>query len=340
MFYCYYLFVSEGNASFGEVVGGHFDLNLVAGEDFDVVHPHFSGNAGRDDMAVFQTDAEHRVSQGFNHFAVLLDKGLFWHIVLFLSLIVHSQRLFYVLVGGNNLGLSLGVDGDLVFVVCRRLPVGRTDGPAVLVLPDLMGARRNHRLDTEDHAGADHFALSRLSVVGDVGGLVHLPSDAVPAEFADDAVVVRLQVTFNRMADVADAFARHRELEGFVEGCLRALHQEPLLLRHLADGEGVGEVPVPASDTRHAVGSDDVALLEDIPVGDSVDNHVIHRQAEGGGVRDVAASGAVALAGRDPVVVADEILRHPVDVVEGDAGLHQFCNLTQGFSNKQRTFLD
>ena len=75
MFYCYYLFVSEGNASFGEVVGGHFDLNLVAGEDFDVVHPHFSGNAGRDDMAVFQTDAEHRVSQGFNHFAVLLDKG-------------------------------------------------------------------------------------------------------------------------------------------------------------------------------------------------------------------------------------------------------------------------
>lgn len=34
--------LTEGNASFSEVVGADFDGDAVAGEDADVVHTHFS----------------------------------------------------------------------------------------------------------------------------------------------------------------------------------------------------------------------------------------------------------------------------------------------------------
>ena len=39
--------VAVRDPGLGQVVGAHFDRDLVAGQDTDVVHPHFPGDVGQ-----------------------------------------------------------------------------------------------------------------------------------------------------------------------------------------------------------------------------------------------------------------------------------------------------
>jgi hypothetical protein len=50
--------MAEGNPAFGEIVGGHFHHDLVAGQDADEVQPHFSGNVRQNAMPVSQFHPE------------------------------------------------------------------------------------------------------------------------------------------------------------------------------------------------------------------------------------------------------------------------------------------
>ena len=77
-----FLLESEYDASLSEVVGAHLDLHLVSGQDFDVVHAHLAGDVRGDLMAVLQLHAEHGIGERFNNLTVLLDSGLFCHIVI------------------------------------------------------------------------------------------------------------------------------------------------------------------------------------------------------------------------------------------------------------------
>src|SRR3954452_13312678 len=58
-----YSLVAVGDATSGEVVGSEFHLNLVAGQDADVVHPHFPGDVRQHFVAIFELDPEHRVRE-------------------------------------------------------------------------------------------------------------------------------------------------------------------------------------------------------------------------------------------------------------------------------------
>ena len=58
------------NATFREVIGGHFDLHFVTGQDLDVVHTHFAGDMSDNLVSVFQFDAEHGVAEGFDNGSV------------------------------------------------------------------------------------------------------------------------------------------------------------------------------------------------------------------------------------------------------------------------------
>ena len=71
--------MTVSDAAFREVIGGHFDLYLVAGQDFDVVHAHLAGDMGDDLVSVFQFDAEHGVAEGFDDGSVKLYGCLFCH---------------------------------------------------------------------------------------------------------------------------------------------------------------------------------------------------------------------------------------------------------------------
>ena len=71
------LFEAVGDAALGQVVGGHLDRDLVAGQDSNVVFTHLAGNMGRDDMAGLQFDPKRRIWQGLDNLAFELD-GLFF----------------------------------------------------------------------------------------------------------------------------------------------------------------------------------------------------------------------------------------------------------------------
>ena len=64
------LLVAVRNATSGEVVRGEFDLDLVAGQDADVVHPHLSGDVSQQLVAVVELDTEHGVGQALKNRAL------------------------------------------------------------------------------------------------------------------------------------------------------------------------------------------------------------------------------------------------------------------------------
>src|SRR3954463_11938878 len=64
---CGWSLVAVGDAASGEVVRGQFDLDAIAREDPDVVHPHLPGDVGEDLVTVLELDAEHGVRQRLGH---------------------------------------------------------------------------------------------------------------------------------------------------------------------------------------------------------------------------------------------------------------------------------
>ena len=57
------LLVPIGDPATSEVVGRQLNLDAIAGQNSDVVHPHFPRDMGQNFVAVFEFDAEHCVRQ-------------------------------------------------------------------------------------------------------------------------------------------------------------------------------------------------------------------------------------------------------------------------------------
>src|SRR3546814_10090396 len=55
------LFVAEGDAALGQVIGRHLDVHAVAREDANAVLAHLAGGMRQHFMVVVQLHAEHRV---------------------------------------------------------------------------------------------------------------------------------------------------------------------------------------------------------------------------------------------------------------------------------------
>ena len=68
-----------GDASLAEVVGRQFDLDLVSGEDADVVLAHLSADMGYHHMTVLEAYLERRVGQGVYHLAIHLENVFLRH---------------------------------------------------------------------------------------------------------------------------------------------------------------------------------------------------------------------------------------------------------------------
>ena len=70
------------NASLGEVVRGHDDIDPVAGDDADEVLPHLAGEQAEDRVPIVEFDPKLRVGERFGDGALLLDTFLLSHIVV------------------------------------------------------------------------------------------------------------------------------------------------------------------------------------------------------------------------------------------------------------------
>ena len=78
----------------------------------------------------------------------------------------------------------------------------------------MIGTHRNHRLDGDDHAGLESNAPPLLSIVRNVGVLVHHAANTMPHVIAKHAVTVRLGEGLNGIADVPDMVTGNSLLDG------------------------------------------------------------------------------------------------------------------------------
>jgi len=65
--------IAVTNTAFGKIVRRHFDLHLVTGQNFDVMHSHFTGNMTDDDMTILKLHSEHGIGQSFQYGTILFD---------------------------------------------------------------------------------------------------------------------------------------------------------------------------------------------------------------------------------------------------------------------------
>ena len=85
--------LAEGDARLGQVVGGHFDVDLVADADADEVFAHLAGNVGEDFMAVGQRDTKHRSGQHLADRSVQFNWLFFGHATAWAVPLVYRNRL-------------------------------------------------------------------------------------------------------------------------------------------------------------------------------------------------------------------------------------------------------
>lgn len=74
------LFVPEGDAALGKVIGRHFDIHLVARQNADAVLAHLARGVGQDFVAIVQLDAEHGVGKDFGNDSFKLEQVFFGHL--------------------------------------------------------------------------------------------------------------------------------------------------------------------------------------------------------------------------------------------------------------------
>jgi hypothetical protein len=74
------LLLPEDDSALGQIVGGEFDLDAVAGEDADEVLAHLAGDVAEDlAVGVVETKLEHRVGQRGNDNCFNFDRFALGH---------------------------------------------------------------------------------------------------------------------------------------------------------------------------------------------------------------------------------------------------------------------
>ena len=71
--------VPVGDASSGQVIGGNFYRNAIAGEDADTKLPHLACQTGQDFVFLIDTDFEIRVSENLGNKSFKLDRFFLWN---------------------------------------------------------------------------------------------------------------------------------------------------------------------------------------------------------------------------------------------------------------------
>ena len=87
----------------------------------------------------------------------------------------------------------------------------------------MVGTHRNHRLDGNDHACLEANAPPLLSIVRNVGVLVHHAANAMAHIIAKHAVTVRLGEGLNGITDVPDMVTGNSLLDGSLKAIARDL---------------------------------------------------------------------------------------------------------------------
>ena len=168
-------------------------------------------------------------------------------------------------------------------------------------------------------------------VVGHLGGLVQLAAHTMPHQLPHHAVALRLCMRLDGVTDVARAVAVGRRGDAALQTLLCHVQERPHFGLHLSDPEGVRTVTIEAVHEHTAVDARHAAILQDAFAREPMHHLVVHADEQGAG------ASVEPLEARHRSVVADELLRDPVQVGRARTGRDVACHFGQGPSNKQRT---
>ena len=224
--------------------------------------------------------------------------------------------------GAQDLRAVLG-HGHGVLVVGGQAAVAGDGRPAVLEDLDLVAPRGDHGLDGQGHPRPDLRPASRRPEIRHLGLLVEGPADAVSDELADDRKALALDRLLDGRRDVGQAVALFHLLQALGEGAPGRGDELQGLLGGPPDGGGQGRVAVEPLEEDAEIEADDVALLEDASRGDAVDDLLVDRDADRGGIAPVA------LEGRHGAELAGPLLGVEVEVARPDAGPDERLELAE-----------
>ena len=188
----------------------------------------------------------------------------------------------------------------------------------------MVGTHRNHRLDGNDHAGLEANAPPLLSIVRNVGVLVHHAANAMAHIIAKHAVTVRLGEGLNGITDVPDMVTGNSLLDGSLKAIARDLAQSLGFGRGGADEKRPSVIADPTVDNGSRIDGDDISIAQDhVGVGNTVYHGIVNRCANGSG------KPAVTLKGWDATMHADNLLRELIELKGGNAGAHHGSNVAE-----------
>ena len=188
----------------------------------------------------------------------------------------------------------------------------------------MVGTHRNHRLDGNDHAGLEANAPPLLSIVRNVGVLVHHAANAMAHIITKHAVTVRLGEGLNGITDVPDMVTGNSLLDGSLKAIARDLAQSLGFGRGGADEKRPSVIADPTVDNGSRIDGDDIAIAQDhVGVGNTVDHGIVDRCANG------PREPAVTLKGRGAAMHADNLLRELIELKSRNAGAHHGSNVAE-----------
>ena len=188
----------------------------------------------------------------------------------------------------------------------------------------MIGSHRDHRLDGNDHSGLETNAPPLLSVIRNVGVLVHHMANTMPHIIAKHAIAVRLGEGLNGITDVPDMVTGNSLPDGSLKAITRDLAQSLGFGRGGADEKRPSVIADPTVDNGSRIDGDDIAIAQDhVGVGNTVDHGIVDRCAYG------PRESAVALKGRGAAMHADNLLRELIELKGGNAGTHHGSNVAE-----------
>ena len=113
------------------------------------------------------------------------------------------------------------------------------------------------------------------AVVGDLGTLVHGPTDSMAHILLDHRVAGGFNDPLHGRTDVADVVPIDHDGDRRMQRCLGDLDQPGGFGRDLPHAHGERGVTMPAIDHSAAVDRDDVSLGQDDLTGDPMHDHII-----------------------------------------------------------------
>ena len=188
----------------------------------------------------------------------------------------------------------------------------------------MIGSHRDHRLDSNDHTGLETNAPPLLSVIRNVGVLVHHMANTVPHIIAKHAIAVRLGEGLDGIANVPNMVTGNSLLDCSLKAIARDLAQSLGFGRGGADEKRPCVIADPTVDNGSRIDGDDIAIAQDhVRVGNTVDHGIVDRCANG------PREPAVTLKGRGAAMHADNLLRELIELKSRNAGAHHGSNVAE-----------